>query len=91
MIPSAEVIATEILRHTRLKQVEENGTGLVSEQWREHKNEADIVKDTGLRSESWMTMKGKYTAPFVRKLVTALPLRQDSVHGFYAKRSSGTF
>jgi hypothetical protein len=48
VIPSAEAIATEVLRQQREHVTEQHGTGVSKENWSEHKNEADMVRDVGL-------------------------------------------
>jgi hypothetical protein len=48
VIPSAEDIAEEVLRQQQVNATQQHGTGVFREIWREHRNEADMVRDAGL-------------------------------------------
>jgi hypothetical protein len=43
-----KAIAEEVLRMQQQQHLEKHGTGLVRENWREHQNETDMVRDAGL-------------------------------------------
>ena len=45
VIPSAEAMAMEVLRQQREHVIEQHGTGVSLENWSEHKNGADMVRD----------------------------------------------
>ena len=47
-IPSAEAIAAAVLRQQQVHRIEQNGSGVSRENWMQHTDEADIVKDAGL-------------------------------------------
>ncbi len=47
-IPSAEAIADDVLRQQQHHVTEEHGTRLSREQWKEHRNEANMVRDACL-------------------------------------------
>jgi hypothetical protein len=48
VIPSTEAIAEEDLRQQQQHETEEHGTGVSWELWKEHRNEANMVRDVGL-------------------------------------------
>jgi hypothetical protein len=48
VIPSAEVIAMEVLRQQHLQRIEQNGTSLIRENWTAQTVEADMIKDSGM-------------------------------------------
>jgi hypothetical protein len=48
VIPSAEAIATEVLRQQDLQRIEQNGTSLIRENSTAHNVEADMIRDSGM-------------------------------------------
>jgi hypothetical protein len=49
VIPSSEAIAEEVLRqqhHNAIEaRIEEHGTGVSRQQWKDHRNESDMIRD----------------------------------------------
>ncbi len=48
VIPSAEAIATEVLRQQHLQRIEQNGSSLIWENMTAHTVEADMIKDSSM-------------------------------------------
>ncbi len=48
VIPFAEAIADEVLRQQHHKRTQQHSTGVFREMWKEHRIEANIVRDAGL-------------------------------------------
>jgi hypothetical protein len=48
VIPSAEAIAAEVLKQHKDSATQQHGTGVFREIWREHRNEAGMVREAGL-------------------------------------------
>ena len=48
VIPFAEAIAAEVLKQQQQHLTQQRGTCVSRELWKEHRNEADMVRDVGL-------------------------------------------
>ncbi len=47
VIPSAQIVAEDVLRQQHQRQLEEHGTGVSRELWTSHTNVPDMVRETG--------------------------------------------